>query len=260
MTRPYPEQAFHQALLQPDQPPPDGLTSWNNADPAHRFAIYRNNVLVSLIDALADSCPVTLEMVGDPFFRAMAREYVLTNPPSSPILAEYGATFPDFITGFAPAASLPYLPDLARLELLRIEAFHAADADPVAVEQLSAALADTVRLPTLSLLLHPSLRLLQSPHPVASLWGAHRGALELSSVNPDCAEQVLILRNGLEVELLTLAPPTAEFITRLQLGATLGNALESAFMLAADFDAGVALHLLISHNAICALHQQGEPS
>ncbi|HSO45483.1 MAG TPA: DNA-binding domain-containing protein, partial [Rhodoferax sp.] len=50
--------AFAQALLNPHMPCPGGLTTCNGSDPATRFAVYRNNVTVSLIDALADTYPV----------------------------------------------------------------------------------------------------------------------------------------------------------------------------------------------------------
>ena len=53
------QQAFVAALFDAELPPPTGLTAWNGSDPATRFAVYRNNVVVSLIDALADTYPVT---------------------------------------------------------------------------------------------------------------------------------------------------------------------------------------------------------
>lgn len=67
---------FAAALLDPARPAPAGLTSWNGSDPAQRFAVYRNNVTVSLIDALADTFPVVQALVGVDFFRTMAREFV----------------------------------------------------------------------------------------------------------------------------------------------------------------------------------------
>ena len=73
--------AFAAALLDPGLPPVEGLRAWNNSDPARRFAVYRNNVLVSLVDALADTFPVVQELVGAAFFRAMARVFALANPP-----------------------------------------------------------------------------------------------------------------------------------------------------------------------------------
>lgn len=48
------QSAFALPLLNSGLPCPGGLKSWNNSDPATRYAVYRNNVTVSLIDALAD--------------------------------------------------------------------------------------------------------------------------------------------------------------------------------------------------------------
>lgn len=56
------------APLNPELPCPGGLTSWNGSDPELRFAVCRNNVMVSLIDALADTFPVVQALVGEEFF------------------------------------------------------------------------------------------------------------------------------------------------------------------------------------------------
>ena len=122
---------FASALLTPDLPCPEGLFSSNGADPASRFAVYRNNVHNGLINALATAYPVTLQLVGDDFFRAMARLYVQACPPTSPMISEYGSGFARFIQGFDPAARVPYLADVARLERLRVRAYHAADTPPL---------------------------------------------------------------------------------------------------------------------------------
>ena len=74
------QRTFANALLAPDQTCPEGLFSSNGADPASRFAVYRNNVHSSLINALAAAYPVTLQLVGDEFFRAMAGLYVQASP------------------------------------------------------------------------------------------------------------------------------------------------------------------------------------
>ena len=64
---------FAATLLDPTLPCPPGLTAWNGSDLTRRLAVHRNNVVVSLVDALADTFPVTQQLVGEDFFRTMAR-------------------------------------------------------------------------------------------------------------------------------------------------------------------------------------------
>ena len=245
--------AFAAALLDPDLAPPDGLTTWNGSDPARRFAVYRNNVIVSLVDALADTFAVTQELVGEEFFRAMARVFALAEPPRSRLMAFYGEDFPDFIAGFPPAAGVPYLADVARLEYLRVLAYHAGDAAPVATEDVARVLADTAALPSMCLILHPSLHVLSSRHAVVSLWAAHQGTLELSAVVPDTPETALILRHGLDVEVMRIPSAAATFIGALRNGSTLGDAVQAAGRDDAEFDLAVPLGLLLQKGAVAAL-------
>jgi hypothetical protein len=209
---------FAQALLQPGQPCPDGLRTWNGSDPTLRLAVYRNNVVVSLVDALAATFPVVQALVGEEFFRAMAAVFVRAQPPSSRILAWYGAGLADFIAAFEPAAGLPYLADVARLEMARVRAYHAADVAAVPPEALQAALSQPERLAYLRLGLHPSLQVLASPYAVFSLWAAHQGTLALASVDPHHAETALVYRHAMQVESMACSPATGRFIQALLQG------------------------------------------
>lgn len=245
---------FCKALLDPDQGTPDGLRSWNGSDPAMRFAVYRNNVIASLIEALADSFPVVKALVGDRFFDAMAQGFVRQNLPASPVLARYGDAFPAFVADFEPAGSLPYLADVARLEWFYVQAFHAADAQPVATEAIGRLLADSDALPGLRLGLHPSAALLCSDHAVVSIWAAHQGTGDLRRIDPGRPEQALLLRSGLEVQVLPLDRAGAHFTERLLRGESLGEALERTAAESPAFDPAGILGLLIRHGAITALH------
>ena len=205
MTAAASQREFARALLDVRLAPPAGLRAWNGSDPAQRFDVYRNNVMVSLIRALASGFPVTCQLVGDEFFHAMAREYVLSEPPTSPVLVEYGDGFPDFIARFPAAKGLPYLADVARLERMRIQSYHAQDAQVLAAEALPALMADPEGLPNLRLSPHPACHVLRSRFAVFSVWAAHQhehpsgrsAALEI--LDTGRAEDVLVLRPFLEV-------------------------------------------------------------
>lgn len=252
------QSAFAAALLNPDLPCPGGLTSWNGSDPEVRFAVYRNNVTVSLIDALADTFPVVQALVGDDFFRAMARVFVQTNPPRSRLMVYYGDSFADFVASFSPAASVPYLADVARLEMARVRAYHAADVAPIQTEALQAALADPEDLLLLRLHVHPSVQLIESPFAVASLWAAHQGALCLTSVDPDVAQGALVFRQGLDVDTVELKPGEARFVSALQIGQTLLEAAQAAASSDAEFDLSQALASLLRWRLVTHI-TTGEP-
>lgn len=236
---------FAQALLDPEQPSPMGLKTWNGSHPAARFAVYRNNVIVSLIDALADSFPVTQELVGEEFFRAMARVYVQNHPPRSRLLSTMGQSFPDFVGSFTPAASVPYLPDVARLEISRAQAYHAADALPVAPEALQQALTDPDQLLSLRLDIHPSVRLVCSPYAIYSLWAAHQGEMDITEVDPSAPQNALVYRNGLDVETMELPEEISLFILSLQQGHCLVEAAGKAAQSYGEFDLAATMGQLL---------------
>jgi hypothetical protein len=254
------EAAWAAALLDPAQPCPPGLRSWNQSDPAQRMAVHRNNVTVSLVDALAEQFPVVLALVGDDFFRAMARLYVRDQPPRSCVLARHGAGLPGFIAGFAPAASLPYLADVARLELLRCQASQAADAPPLQAlgSAVLAALQHGSRAAGLRLDMHPSVAVLDSPHAVVSLWAAHQGQDILEAIDTGQAEAALVLRPDMEVLVLRLPPGGAALVQQLLQGDSLGDAAAQALAAAPGFDLTTNLLLLLQHGAVCAIHLPGE--
>lgn len=247
------EQAFAHALLDPQQGCPPGLLSPNGGDPALRFAVYRNNVMSSLVDALASTYPVLEQLVGEAFFRAMAQLYVQQSPPRSPLLVEYGADFADFVERFAPASELPYLADVARLELQRIKAYHAEDGIPVSAAELAAVLAKPEHLEHLRVQLQPALAVCCSPYAVVSLWAAHQGRLDITTVMPFKAEQALVLRPQWDVTVQAISLGSAHFISCLQQGLAFGVAAAKGFAVEPSFDLSASLALLIQQQAICAL-------
>src|SRR5207253_290805 len=119
---------------------------------AERIAIYRSTIQANYRKALAATYPVVMRLTGAPFFHAAVDAYAVAMPSASGDLNVYGDRFGEFLAHYAPAANLPYLADVARLEWAIDEASRAPDAarEPGAViAALSAARAD--RLPALRL-------------------------------------------------------------------------------------------------------------
>ena len=254
------QRVFADALLAPERRCPPGLRAWNGSDPDARFAVYRNNVVSSLIDAVADTFPVTQELVGEEFFRAMAALFVRQHPPRSPVLPHYGAAFAGFVEDFEPARSVPYLADVARLEYARVQACHAADAPPLDREAIGAALAAGEDLAELRLVGHPSLGVVRSAYAIVSIWAAHQGEGDLADVDPACAQSALVLRPDHEVLVLALPAGADRFILALLAGQGLAQAAAAAAAEDAGFDLPAALALLLRHGAWCSLRFHRSPS
>ena len=107
---------FSSALMRPDRETPSSVVGPGGKGAIKRYNVYRNNVTVSLIEALAAIYPAVQRITGNDFFRAMARFHIRETPPTSVLLLEYGRDFPAFIARYEYAQDMPWLADVARIE------------------------------------------------------------------------------------------------------------------------------------------------
>lgn len=137
------------------------------------FAIYRNTVFKGCVDALQANYPAVARIVGDEWFRAAAAIYARANLPRDPALVRYGDGFAAFLAAFAPAAEMPYLPDVARLDRCWTEAHTARDAPCVDASALASL--DTGDPARIVLEPHPSARWVWfASQPAFTLWRRNR--------------------------------------------------------------------------------------
>lgn len=253
------QQEFAQAILDPDLPVPRGVVGPDGAPSTKRFAVYRNNVVTGLVEALKAAFPAVARLVGDEFFAAMARIYVVHAPPESPIMLDYGATFPDFVGAFEPAKAVPYLGDVARLERAWAEAYHSAEALPIKPDQTD--MPDVDFLPTIRILLHPSLRIVRSPFPVVTIWQMNIAGGEPSPLDiGGGGEDALVVRPVAEVEVRKLSAGAAIFIQETINGAAVVDAIAAALCGDPDFDLACVLGSLLEAGGIVGwnLHEDAD--
>lgn len=236
---------------------PVGVTARDPGEAAQRFAVYRNNVTQGLTKALALRFPVVQRLVGAEFFAAMARVFLEKEPPATPLLFAWGAGFPGFLRAFPPVRGLPYLPDVALLEWLRGEAYHAADAVPLSPEALvrGAGEAGAVRFG-----LHPSLRLFRSRFSAVTIWAANQPGQEPGALRADRSEAALILRDATDaVPVLTVSTGDLALVEALAAGQTLGAAATAASLAQRGHLPGPILMTLVRHGAITDLRKDSLP-
>ncbi len=220
------QKRFSMALLDRTREVPSGIRTAGLDRIDRRFDVYRNNVFVGLTEALVTRFPVCHALVGDEFFRAMARVFIELSPPRSPVLMTYGDDFANFVDTFPPAHPVPYLGDVARLESALTRAYHAADAAPLTVDEL-ASLAPC-RWEQIHVELHPSVQVATSVYPIVSIWEAHVRTDDHPVIDSSRAEDALVVRPDLEVEVHRLPPGAATFLTALLKGASLRTAADVA--------------------------------
>jgi hypothetical protein len=238
--------AFAAALAEPAD---DAVLPFVVADriaPAERVAVYRNTMQHNFREALRAVHPVVDRLVGARFFDHAAERYLRAHPSTSGDIHAFGERFADFLAGFEPAAGLPYLPDVARLEWAMHEVFHAAAPPPFPLERL-AALNESDHA-ALRFVLSPACRLVASPWPVARLWALNQPGVAWDEAFDLHAggEDVLVRRSGFEVELEPLAGAEFALLESLADGQALGVALDALRRTAPAFDLAAFLqrHLL----------------
>jgi Protein of unknown function (DUF692)/Putative DNA-binding domain len=239
---------FARALLDRELPVPEGVIAHNSERPERRFAVYRNNMMVSLIGALEARFPATCKIAGEEFFKAAARRFIAAEPPRSPIMMFYGDAFPSYLAEFAPARSVPYLADVARLEAARTRAYHAADAKPLTRDALAAAPLDT--LTGMRFTLHPSLEIVSSSYPIVTIFAMNSGLMELGPIADWRGEDALVIRPEYEVEVRRLSPGARIFLENLADKKEFGEAAGVASAASADFDLAENLAALFSGLAV----------
>ena len=228
------QHGFAAALLDPSAAPPPSVVVRQGKAIHRRFNVYRNNVVVSLIEALAAIYPALQQITGAVFFRAMARFHIREAPPRSPLLFEYGRDFPDFIDRYPYAREIPWLGDVARIERAWLDACHAADAAPLTPDTLAAV--PHANLGGLRFSAHPAARIVRSRYSAGSIFTMNRADGPVFRLDATSAEDVLITRPGMQVEVRCLPAGGAVFLSSLIAGSTLEIAAAEAFEDSPNFD------------------------
>lgn len=240
------ESTFHAGLLSPTAPVPAGITDAQNRPAGRRYGVYRNNVTVSLREALAEGFPSIVGLIGRENFDHLARAFLRQSPPGSPLMMHYGAEFPDFLATVEQLAHLPYLADVARIDVAMRQSYHATDSAGIDPAELQAL--DENALLNTRFGFAPSMFVVRSKWPIGSIWHytLRRGPKPTGN-----GEDVLILRSEYDPEPVILGAGAADVVIALQSQTPFGSAVETADD---RFDLAALLNVLLSRNAITALN------
>lgn len=228
------QDAFAEALAGDFAP----LAAWTRGDAAEtRFSVYRNTVAKGCADAVAAQFPAVLRVVGEDWLRQAAVIFAREHPPARPSLHAYGEAFPDWLSAFPPAADMPWLACLARIDWAWTVACFAADAEALGPAAFASLSSEALERQVAGL--HPAARLLWFEDGTPSLWVA----LQAEDPPAEAAlasepEGLLLTRPGLEVGHLLLSRGAYAFLQACRIGESLAMAAQAA--LAAEPDLPLA--------------------
>lgn len=212
------------------------IKSRGNLNSAQRLQIYHDSVTECLANALREIYPVCKQLVGDEFFSAMAYQYITTHPSTSPTLFDYGDLFPEFIANFAPAESVPYLADVAKLEWTSHRCYYSIDdaiLDPTQLAAVPEAQQDDIIFE----LGHDS-DIISSRYPIKRIMELHQGVdgdIDLSQGG----ESVFVYKKLQTVCFDVLSVVQTEFLQGVKRGQRFGDLCE----------------IVINHHPGCDLEQ-----
>ena len=247
---PYSNSNFAPALLDPDLEVPEGIVGPDGNVAPKRFSVYRNNIVSSLMEAMAETYPAIKNIVGEDNFKTLARIFISKHPPSSPMMQAYGDLFPRFLQAFKPLEHSPFLVDVALVERSWIEAYHAADCQILTGEQLTSIEPET--LMGTRFVKHPATSIITSQYHLYDLFclredgSGNGGNFEKS----EAMQAVLITRPFLSVEVAKLDFANTQFFNAIVNRQTLEQCVEIAMQIDNEFDVSSAIAQSLSSGAL----------
>ncbi len=237
------QRALRASLVECDESAAARFVIADGLAPERRLAVYRHTFESTLANALRLTFPAVHKLVGADFFEGAARAFARERPPRASCLDLYGDDFADFLAAFSPAASLPYLPDVARLEWAVSRALHAPDAEALDASHLvgiDPGLHERIRFAV-----EPSVSVLVVDYPADAIWCAVLARDDAALAAVDLADgpvQLLLQRLASGVEVVRIDASALRVTTALIQGHMLGDALAVA-------DASAAAAVLADHLA-----------
>jgi hypothetical protein len=230
--------------------PDDAIPLVSPADEAmSRLHIYRNNVRGNFLDGLTSAYPVVKRLVGDDYFRQVARDFQRCHPSRSGDLLHAGTRFPDHLADVHAADAFSYLADVARLEWLIQEALLGAQHAPLDLEKMAGVAPSAYD--TLCFELHPALRLFESCYPALRIWEANVGDAEPEPIDlGQGGDRIIVMRHRLQLRFHRLSEGELRFLDECRRGTSFAAAVDAADACDDGFDAVSSLQRFVALEAI----------
>ena len=186
-----------------------------------RLAIYRDAYRGRLVECLVDDYPAVLHALGRDAFESLCERYIERHPSTSPSLNFFGRHFASFCRGSGKVHA-DFTAELATLEWSMVEVLHAAPADNLSLEELSAV--PLTAWESARFVPSQTVRVFQFDYPVNAFYQAFRQG-ELPEVPGASRTATAVFRDGATLWRMDLSSPMHQLLRSLLDGAPLGAAL-----------------------------------
>ena len=243
-----PEAAAHLVAAPAGGTAPAGRAA-ATARAALQLGVYANTLRSNFEAALRSTYPAILRLVGEEYFRQVARGFQRRRPSLSGDLNQAGEHFPAYLAGLHAADDFRYLGDVARLEWLIQEALLAAEHAPLDLQKMAGVAPSAYD--GLRFELHPSLRLFASPYPALRIWKANVGEAEPGIIDlgdgPVC---LMVMRHRARLQFENLSAGEYRLLAELQRGMPFAAAIDAAAACDERFEATLALQRFVAAEAL----------
>lgn len=250
---------FARAIVHGEEPSPQIDASYRNYSLAIAIEVYRNNYRGNLHDALAGAYPVIRQLVGEDFFRQLARKYIEQYSSRGGNLYHYGEQMAEFIARFVPAQGLPYLHDVAALEWACHCAYFSEDA--VALDLGRLAQVAPEQYPGLIFITHPACHVMRSVYPLTAIWHAHQfdapPDFHIDLAGGPC--NAMVMRRDDVVLVTEILAAEADWLINIRAGVPLGEATGATLARYPDFDLQATLVALAAQGVLVDYMQGTKP-
>ena len=218
-----------------------------------RINVYRNNIFTTLTETLSNIFPVSCAMVGEEFFRSLARIYIGSHTPDSGNLHDFGEHLPSFIESMPELSNYPYLSALAEIDWACHRAFHSASVTALDISSLTDFSPDNYE--DLQFEFHPAIHTIKSKFPIFDLWDfatSNGHADTTPDVNSE-GQQVLIYRSKSGVKVVNIEDDLYQMINFLREHRTLGATFTLILNSNPEYNLKEGLNRLFSFGAVSTI-------
>lgn len=204
--------------------PPDFITV--ELDPQRgvpgreRLSVYAEGYEIRFRDGVAEVYEALRWVLGEVQFIALVRDYSEKFPSRDTNLSFVGRYLPEYLASVPLTKELPFILDLAKLEWLACEAFHAYDAFPVSAGEIAKMAPEL--LTQSQLIFQPSVSVIRSDWPILDIWNSRKMSRNEADIQLEGKPQsVMVCRHGTKVECRLLLDWQFQIFQGLREGSSL---------------------------------------